>query len=240
LPTDGWLGRGYVGARRLHNQGSDRGAQLDGFRPCSQHTNCFAELRVCVDRNPGNLPIYNLWNLVFHKPACWRLHRSQPRFRHSWCDPIIQSDDLMAGDADDIGGGNDASCPMRLSGVFQREEKGSVALEAAIAMSTLLFLILGGIEFSQAYFMWNTMLLAAEEAGRYAMLFHKFPNSPPGCADTLANCAVDWANQNMGNNMVRCTSGCNGTQPTITFNATYTFSYITPITLTRSVTVPVL
>jgi hypothetical protein len=41
LPTDGWLGRGYGGARRLHNGCSEHGHQLDGIRPCPQRANCF-------------------------------------------------------------------------------------------------------------------------------------------------------------------------------------------------------
>jgi Flp pilus assembly protein TadG len=121
-------------------------------------------------------------------------------------------------------------------------DEGSVAVEAATTLSVLLFLIFGGVQFGLAYFAWNTMLLAAEEAGRYAMLYHDYPTNPPGCADTLPNCAVAWANQNFGN-VFHVTPGTDaachaGTG--MTFTATYTFNIVTPISLTRYVCVPVI
>ena len=79
-------------------------------------------------------------------------------------------------------------------------EEGSVAVEAAVTLAAVLFLLLGVVQFGLAFFAWNTMLLAAEEAGRYAMLYNpvNYPRCPPGCAATLANCARTWANQNCG------------------------------------------
>jgi hypothetical protein len=122
-------------------------------------------------------------------------------------------------------------------------EDGSVAVEAAITLSALLILLVGSVQFGLTYFAWNTMLLAAEEAGRYAMLYNptNFPSGPPGCADTLANCAVDWANKNFGNIFPvtpdiadpNCPSG-------MSFTATYTFNIVTPISLTRYVCVPLI
>jgi Flp pilus assembly protein TadG len=118
-------------------------------------------------------------------------------------------------------------------------------------MSALMFLIIGAIQFGLAYFVWNTMLLAAEEAGRYAMLYNPVNlallgyASPPGCSaspPTLANCAVAWANQNMGNDFpvtpgtnASCQSGTG-----MTFTATYTIDLIVPISLTRYVCVPLI
>ena len=154
----------------------------------------------------------------------------------------------MAGDANHLGGGNDDPRAMRRKKLLRSEEGGAVAVEAAITLSALLFLLLGAIQFGLAYFAWNTMLLAAEEAGRYAMLFHNYPgtilsgpnaNNPPGCADTLANCAVAWANQNFGNIFPvtpdiadpNCPSG-------MSFTATYTINLVTPIALSRYVCIP--
>ena len=131
---------------------------------------------------------------------------------------------------------------------LRRDERGSVALEAWAVLSLLLILLLGSVQSSLAYFAWNTMLLAAEEAGRYAMLFHNYPgtilsgpnaNNPPGCADTFANCAVAWANQNFGNIFPvtpdiadpNCPSG-------MSFTATYTINLVTPIALSRYVCIP--
>jgi hypothetical protein len=122
-------------------------------------------------------------------------------------------------------------------------DEGSVAVEAAITLSLLLFLIFGGIQFGLAYFAWNTMLLAAEEAGRYAMLYNptSFPSGPPGCADTLANCAVSWANQNFGNVFpVTWGTDANNCPSGMTFTVSYPINIIIPITLTRYVCVPLI
>jgi hypothetical protein len=86
------------------------------------------------------------------------------------------------------------------------------------------------------------MLLAVEEAGRYAMLYNptNFPGGPPGCAGTLANCAITWANQNLGDNFtITCPAPCPNGQ-TMTFEATYTFNFITSFSLTRAIQVPLL
>src|ERR1700719_1411918 len=95
---------------------------------------------------------------------------------------------------------------MRSIRILRRDERGSVALEAWAVLSLLLILLLGSVQSSLAYFAWNTMLLAAEEAGRYAMLYNACVVSaqpcPPGCSGStsaLADCAVAWANQNFGN-----------------------------------------
>ena len=138
---------------------------------------------------------------------------------------------------------------MRRKKSLRSEERGAVAVEAAITVSALLFLLLGAIQFGLAYFAWNTMLLAAEEAGRYAMLYNpvNYPSGPPAAAcsaspATLANCAVAWANQNFGD-IFPVTAG---TDPScdagngMTFTATYTFNIVTPISLTRYVCVPLI
>src|SRR5438309_184268 len=49
-------------------------------------------------------------------------------------------------------------------------DEGAVAVEAAVTLSALLLLIFGIIEFGTAFWQWNTMLLAVEQAGRYAMV----------------------------------------------------------------------
>ena len=93
------------------------------------------------------------------------------------------------------------------------------------------------------------MLLAVEEAGRYAMLYNptNYPSGPPSAScsvatPTIANCAVAWANKNWGNNFtVSCTAGCAGTVGTnMTFTATYTFNFINSISLSRGIQVPLI
>jgi hypothetical protein len=119
-------------------------------------------------------------------------------------------------------------------------DEGAVAVEAGITMSALLLLILGIIQFGLSYWTWNTMLLAVEEAGRYAMLFHSYPSGPPGCTNgSLAACAVNWANtQNLGSNFTITSSV--PTAGSLRFTASYTFNIITPITLQRQITVPII
>jgi len=140
-----------------------------------------------------------------------------------------------------------------------RSEEGAVAVEAAIAISGFLILIFGMIEFAQVFWTWNTMMLAIEEGGRYAMVYNAatYPNGPPAAScsaspATLANCAVAKANAVLAaypspSVTVSCTVGC-GTSPpptTMTLQGTFTFNLIPsgllaygPITLTRTATVP--
>jgi Flp pilus assembly protein TadG len=68
-------------------------------------------------------------------------------------------------------------------------DEGAVAVEAAITLFALLLLIFGIIEYGTAFWQWNTMALAVEQAGRYVMVYHDYPNNPPGCVGTLAFCA---------------------------------------------------
>jgi hypothetical protein len=168
------------------------------------------------------------------------LHRPQPGFHHGRRYADFYSD--HAGDAASADGGNEDPRAMIRKKSLRGEEGGAVAVDAAIILSALLILLFGCVQFGLAYFAWNTMLLAAEEAGRYAMLYHDYPTNPPGCSGTLDSCAVTWANQNFGN-VFPVTSGTDpgchaGTG--MTFTATYTFNIVTPITLTRYVCVPLI
>ena len=130
----------------------------------------------------------------------------------------------------------------------RRSDEGSVAVEAAVTLSVLLFLLLGSVQFGLVYFAWNTMLLAAEEAGRYAMLYNACVAGAQPCPDpvcsgsttALGNCAVAWANQNWGNDFP-VTAGTNASCPSgMTFTSTYTINLITSISLTRYVCVPLI
>ena len=136
-------------------------------------------------------------------------------------------------------------------------EAGSVAVEMAVTLSAFLFLILGVIQFGIVFWNWNSMLLAVEEAGRYAMLhnptsFPNFPTAPNGATicslatPTLANCAVAWANQNWGSPYaITCTdpstgNACTTSSTKMVFTATYTFNFITSVSLSRAIQVPVI
>jgi hypothetical protein len=75
-----------------------------------------------------------------------------------------------------------------------------------LIMAVLLLMIAGSIEFAQALWTNNTMLLAVEQAGRYAMVHSQTPpptwtaqeqasHCPVLSATPLPNCAASWAQQ---------------------------------------------
>src|SRR5207253_6488296 len=80
---------------------------------------------------------------------------------------------------------------MREKNSLLRRDEGATAVEGALVISVLMFLIFGIVEFGMALWAWNTMGLAVQDAGRYAMVNNGYPNNPPGCTGTLASCAVD-------------------------------------------------
>ena len=80
-------------------------------------------------------------------------------------------------------------------------EDGAAAAEAALIITVLLLLVAGSIEFAQALWTNNTMLLAVEEAGRYAMVHsqalpviceaqRQASNCPRLSETPLANCTA--------------------------------------------------
>ena len=142
---------------------------------------------------------------------------------------------------------------MRLSRPLRRgKEEGSAAIEAAVVLLVLPMFLIGSVEFGRALWMGHTMLLAVEEAGRYAMVYGASPSlltsaSCPNVATvSLANCAVAKANAYLadyGGTGVNVTSSA--ATSTLTIQATYTFNFIDPIllpfgpiTLSNQITVP--
>lgn len=51
-------------------------------------------------------------------------------------------------------------------------ELGSAAVEASLIMSALLLSVVGAVETARALWTYNTMLIAVEQAGRYAMMYN--------------------------------------------------------------------
>ena len=85
-------------------------------------------------------------------------------------------------------------------------DQGSAAVEASIILSALLLLIVGSIEFGRALWTGNTMQLAIQGAGRFAMISNDAPptscgaqSQTPSCPapsnTPLANCAAALAQQ---------------------------------------------
>jgi Flp pilus assembly protein TadG len=144
-----------------------------------------------------------------------------------------------------------------------RAEEGSVAVEAAVTISVLLLLIVGSIEFGRAFWTYNTMLLAVEQAGRYAMVYNHDPvetcsaqrqaTQCPNFSNTpLANCSAALAQQVLSAYQspsidVSGNEDTTSSPATMTICASYSFDFLAPqllpygpLKLTRQVTVPLI
>lgn len=148
---------------------------------------------------------------------------------------------------------------------FRRSQEGATAVEAALVISAFMLLVFGLVQFAEIFWTWNTMMLAIEEGGRYAMIYNptnypNFPNAPPAAVScsatpaTLANCAVAQANATLATYpslsvTVSCSAGpsnCTTVNANLmTLQGTFTFNFVAPnllpfgpIMITRQLTVP--
>jgi hypothetical protein len=130
-------------------------------------------------------------------------------------------------------------------------------------MSTMLLAVVGSVEFARAFWIYDTMLFAVQQAGRYAMAYDHHPpatclaqsqaSNCPILSDTpLANCSA-WYTQQvlsayrappMG---VSVTVDVTTSPPTTTICASYSFDFVVPqllpygpLDLTSRVTVPLI
>ena len=145
----------------------------------------------------------------------------------------------------------------------QSAEAGSAAVEAVIIMSALLLAVVGGVETARALWTYNTMLIAVEEAGRYAMTYNHHPPAVcgpqtqaaqcPAMSNTpLANCSAWYAQQVLaayGTPSIGVSVAVDPTTspPTVTICASHSFDFIAPrllpsgpLDLMSSVTVPLI
>ena len=142
-------------------------------------------------------------------------------------------------------------------------EAGSAAVEAAFIMSALLLAVVGSMEFARALWIYNTMLVAVEQAGRYAMAYYHRPSAIcmaqtqasqcPALSDTpLTNCSAGYAQQVLSAYQappigVSVAIDETTSPPTVTICASRSFDFIAPgllpygpLELTSSVTVPII
>jgi hypothetical protein len=152
---------------------------------------------------------------------------------------------------------------MKRSRLLGVADEGGAAVEAAVVMTAMLLLLLGSFEFAQALWTSNTMLMAVEEAGRYAMAYNHqtpvtcgaqspAPNCPAPSATPIANCSAWWAQQmlsayQMPNIGVSVREDATSTPTRITVCASYSLGLFAapflphgPIELTQEVTVPLI
>ncbi len=142
-------------------------------------------------------------------------------------------------------------------------EAGTAAVEAALIMSVLLLAVVGSVESARALWTYNTMLVAVEQAGRYAMVYdHRPPaicvaqtqaSQCPALSNTpLANCSAWYAQQVLAAYRapaigVSVAVDMTTSPPTVTICASHSFDFIAPrllpygpLDLISSVTVPIM
>lgn len=140
-------------------------------------------------------------------------------------------------------------------------DHGSAAVESSIVLSALLLLIVGSIEFGRVLWTGNTMLLAVQEAGRFAMISNdpppiscgaqsQTPSCPAPSNTPLANCAAALAQQvlssyQVANIKISVNENQTSTPATITICASHSFGFAAPgllpfgpLNLTSQLTVP--
>jgi Flp pilus assembly protein TadG len=170
----------------------------------------------------------------------------------------------MARHTQNLDGDHQGTAAMKRGTRAERgSEAGAAAVEAAFTISIMLLLIIGSAEFARAFWTYNTMLLAVEEAGRYAMAYrHVAPvNCQPQSMVThcsapsytaLANCSAARAQQVLSAYQapyigVSVEEDTTSTPATVTICASYSFDFIAPrflpfgpLDLTSRVTVPLI
>jgi Flp pilus assembly protein TadG len=134
-------------------------------------------------------------------------------------------------------------------------EEGAAAIEAAFVVPLLLLMMFGTVESARAFWTYHRMLLALEDAGRYAMVYAASPSllnsttCPSIATVTLSNCAVSRANTYLASNgptgVSVSSSQDTATPPNLTIAATFRFNFLLPallpygpITLSSQVKVP--
>jgi Flp pilus assembly protein TadG len=170
----------------------------------------------------------------------------------------------VAGHSGELDGDNRGTPAVSAGRLSWRTEEGSAAAEAGLIISVLLLLVVGTVEFGRAFWTYNTMLLAVEDAGRFAMVRnHGGPletcrlqtqalNCPALSNTPLANCSASRALQVLSayqapNISVSATEETTPFATTITICASYSFDFIAPqllpygpVDLTSRITVPLI
>jgi Flp pilus assembly protein TadG len=152
---------------------------------------------------------------------------------------------------------------MNSNGPFRHNaEAGNVTVESGVTISFLLLLIFGTVEFGHLFCTYNTMLLAVEETGRYAMVHSQgqpdacraqsqAPRCPTLTNTPLANCSAALAQQLLSayeaNIDVSVREDRTSIPGTITICASYSADFGAPtllpfgtLNLMRQVTVPLI
>ena len=129
-------------------------------------------------------------------------------------------------------------------------EDGATAVEAALVLPIFVVMLLGIVDFAQAFFIWNTLQLVVGQASRYVIIQNGIPGSScdAACAETALQtaispasiCTTPTADQYCVN--ATCNpSDCSSTTstPTMTLSVLYGFKFGGLYTLTGQITVPI-
>jgi len=137
-----------------------------------------------------------------------------------------------------------AAIVKRLKNPKRRWDEGAAAIEAAFVLPLLFLFVLGIAEFGMALWQWNTMLLAVEQAGRWAMINNADANlvadvetQMQAVLSSAAVCTTPTPGQTCVSASITA-----GTPSTMTLSAAYSFSpfaaFFQPFTISSQGTVP--
>jgi Flp pilus assembly protein TadG len=137
-----------------------------------------------------------------------------------------------------------AAIVRRLKNPKRRRDEGAAAIEAALILPVLFLFVLGIAQCGMALWQWHTMLLAVEQAGRWAMINNADTNLVADVENqmqlvlpTAAVCTTPTSGQTCVSASITA-----GTPSTMTLSAAYSFSpfaaFFQPFTITSQGTVP--
>ena len=126
----------------------------------------------------------------------------------------------------------------------RRREEGTAAVEAALIAPVLFLALLGIVEFGNALWQWNTMLLAVEQTARYVMVNNASCDAScaqsqmQGILPTASVCTTPTTGQ-----ICVSASTTTGTPSTMTLSAAYNFNLLAlfgSFTITSQGSVPLI
>jgi len=131
----------------------------------------------------------------------------------------------------------------RLINSKRRWDDGAAAVEAAFVLPVLFLFIFCIIEFGRAAWQWNTMLLAVEQAGRWAMINNSDTNLVADVESQMQSVLTGASVCTTPTSGQVCVSASTtaGTPSTLTLTAAYNFNpvaFFSPFTITSQGTVP--
>jgi Flp pilus assembly protein TadG len=122
-----------------------------------------------------------------------------------------------------------------------RRDEGTAAVEAALIAPALFFAILGIIELGTAFWQWNTMLLAVEQAGRYVMVNNS--SCDVSCAEAQMQAVLPAASVCTTPSAGQISVCASTSAGTMTLTTAYSFNLLSlfgPFTITSQGTVPLI